>query len=232
MPAAEDDRKRPPPPTTNGGGGKRPAGLALLSFRSQGAGPGGDSLAVNFYGPDSFVLKAAAEDLTAALGDYPEVTGLQDSLPMGKEDMVLRLTPLGEALQVTGKGGKQRLVPILPICRDAVAEYQSQCPWPVAPDDALFRGVKGGPLSQGMVQKAMAKARRALGLPDTATPHALRHSFATHLLEGGTDIRVIQVLLFHNDPETTKIYTKVATKTIQDVTSPLDLLVRREAGAG
>ncbi|MDV7143724.1 efflux RND transporter permease subunit [Tropicimonas sp. TH_r6] len=79
----------------------RPAGLALLSFRSQGAGPGGDSLAVNFYGPDSFVLKAAARDLTAALGDYPEVTGLQDSLPMGKEDMVLRLTPLGEALGFT-----------------------------------------------------------------------------------------------------------------------------------
>ncbi len=79
----------------------RPAGLALLSFRSQGAGPGGDSLAVNFYGPDSFVLKAAAGELVAALGDYPEVTGLQDSLPMGKEDMVLKLTPLGEALGFT-----------------------------------------------------------------------------------------------------------------------------------
>ncbi len=79
----------------------RPAGLALLSFRSQGAGPGGDSLAVNFYGPDSFVLKSAADDLIAALGQYPEVTGLQDSLPMGKEDMVLELTPLGEALGFT-----------------------------------------------------------------------------------------------------------------------------------
>ncbi|MFD0980100.1 efflux RND transporter permease subunit [Tropicimonas aquimaris] len=79
----------------------RPAGLALLSFRSQGAGPGGDSLAVNFYGPDSFVLKAAAEELIAALGVYPEVTGLQDSLPMGKEDMVLELTPQGEALGFT-----------------------------------------------------------------------------------------------------------------------------------
>ncbi|RYH10575.1 efflux RND transporter permease subunit [Tropicimonas sp. IMCC6043] len=79
----------------------RPAGLALLSFRSQGAGPGGDSLAVNFYGPNSFALKAAAEELIAALGQYPEVTGLQDSLPMGKEDMVLELTPAGEALGFT-----------------------------------------------------------------------------------------------------------------------------------
>ncbi|SDK06581.1 efflux RND transporter permease subunit [Aliiruegeria lutimaris] len=79
----------------------RPAGLALLSFRSRGAGPGGDSLAVNFYGPDSFVLKAAAEELLAALGEYPEVTGLQDSLPLGKEDMVLTLTPLGEMLGFT-----------------------------------------------------------------------------------------------------------------------------------
>lgn len=79
----------------------RPAGLALLSFRSQGVGPGGDSLAVNFFGPDSFALKAAAEELVAALGQYPEVTGLEDSLPMGKEDMVLRLTPQGEALGFT-----------------------------------------------------------------------------------------------------------------------------------
>ncbi len=123
-------------------------------------------------------------------------------------------TPLGEVLQVTGKGGKQRLVPILPICRDAVASYQSQCPWPVEPGDLLFRGAKGGPLSQGMVQKAMMKARRALGLPDTATPHALRHSFATHLLGAGADLRSLQELLGHASLGSTQIYTQVDAATM------------------
>jgi integrase/recombinase XerC len=118
-------------------------------------------------------------------------------------------TPLGETLVVTGKGGKQRVVPILPITRDAVATYQSQCPYPLENDDALFRGAKGAPLSQGMVQKAMAKARRALGLPETATPHALRHSFATHLLGAGADLRSLQELLGHASLGSTQIYTKV-----------------------
>lgn len=116
---------------------------------------------------------------------------------------------LGETLQVTGKGGKQRLVPILPITREAVAAYVDACPYPLARDEALFRGMKGGPLSQGMVQKAMAKARVALGLPDTATPHALRHSFATHLLGAGADLRSLQELLGHASLGSTQIYTKV-----------------------
>jgi len=117
--------------------------------------------------------------------------------------------PLGETLQVTGKGGKQRLVPILPITREAVAAYVDACPYPLARDEALFRGAKGGPLSQGMVQKAMARARVALGLPDTATPHALRHSFATHLLGAGADLRSLQELLGHASLGSTQIYTKV-----------------------
>ncbi len=117
--------------------------------------------------------------------------------------------PLSNTLLVNGKGGKQRIVPILPITRDAVAEYAQSCPWPLAPDDALFRGIKGGPLSPGMVQKAMAKARHALGLPDTATPHALRHSFATHLLGAGADLRSLQELLGHASLGSTQIYTKV-----------------------
>lgn len=116
---------------------------------------------------------------------------------------------LGETLMVTGKGGKQRLVPILPITRDAVADYAEACPWPLGPDEPLFRGAKGGALSQGMVQKAMARARRALGLPDTATPHALRHSFATHLLGAGADLRSLQELLGHASLGSTQIYTKV-----------------------
>lgn len=117
--------------------------------------------------------------------------------------------PLGETLQVTGKGGKQRLVPILPITREAVAEYVKACPYPLAAKEPLFRGAKGGALSQGMVQKAMARARRALGLPDTATPHALRHSFATHLLGAGADLRSLQELLGHASLGSTQIYTKV-----------------------
>ena len=117
--------------------------------------------------------------------------------------------PLGETLLVKGKGGKERVVPILPITRQAVDAYLSQCPYPIEPDDPVFKGVKGGPLSQGMVQKAMAKARIALGLPDTATPHALRHSFATHLLGAGADLRSLQELLGHASLGSTQIYTKV-----------------------
>jgi integrase/recombinase XerC len=127
-----------------------------------------------------------------------------------------RDAPLGEILQVTGKGGKQRIVPILPICRDAVSKYQAKCPWPIESDQPLFRGAKGGSLNQGMVQKAMAKARRALGLPDTATPHALRHSFATHLLGAGADLRSLQELLGHASLGSTQIYTQVDAATMLD----------------
>jgi len=117
--------------------------------------------------------------------------------------------PLGETLLVTGKGNKQRVVPIIRLVREAVADYCKRCPWPIVQDDILFRGAKGGPLSQGMVQKAMANARRALGLPPTATPHALRHSFATHLLSAGADLRSLQELLGHASLGSTQIYTKV-----------------------
>ena len=122
--------------------------------------------------------------------------------------------PLGDTLTVTGKGNKQRVVPILPIVRDAVADYARRCPWPLGKDEPLFRGVKGGALNQGMVQKAMAAARAALGLPATATPHALRHSFATHLLGAGADLRSLQELLGHASLGSTQIYTKVDTATL------------------
>jgi integrase/recombinase XerC len=120
-----------------------------------------------------------------------------------------RDVPLGEVLQVTGKGGKQRMVPVLPITRAAVAEYVRLCQWPLSAKEPLFRGAKGGTLSPGMVQRAMAQARRALGLPDTATPHALRHSFATHLLSAGADLRSLQELLGHASLGSTQIYTRV-----------------------
>lgn len=117
--------------------------------------------------------------------------------------------PLGDTLTVTGKGNKQRVVPILPIVREGVADYAARCPWPIRKSGSLFLGEKGGPLSQGMVQKAMARARRAMGLPSTATPHALRHSFATHLLGAGADLRSLQELLGHASLGSTQIYTKV-----------------------
>jgi integrase/recombinase XerC len=117
--------------------------------------------------------------------------------------------PLGETLVVTGKGNKQRVVPILPIVRAAVADYAARCPWPLAKGEPIFRGAKGGPLGQGMVQKAVARARLALGLPASATPHALRHSFATHLLGAGADLRSVQELLGHASLGSTQIYTKV-----------------------
>ena len=125
--------------------------------------------------------------------------------------------PLGETLVVTGKGNKQRVVPILPLVRDAVADYAAKCPWPLTKADPLFRGAKGGPLSQGMVQKAMARARIALGLPPSATPHALRHSFATHLLGAGADLRSLQELLGHASLGSTQIYTKVDAAVLLDV---------------
>ena len=121
---------------------------------------------------------------------------------------------LGDVLHITGKGGKQRVVPILPITRAAVAEYVQACPWPLTPGDPLFRGAKGGPLSPAMVQRAMAQARRALGLPETATPHALRHSFATHLLSAGADLRSLQELLGHASLGSTQIYTRVDAATL------------------
>lgn len=117
--------------------------------------------------------------------------------------------PLGPTLSVTGKGGKQRVVPILPLVAEAVEEYVRLTPWPADKGEALFRGAKGGPLSQGMVQKAVARARIVLGLPSTATPHALRHSFATHLLGAGADLRSLQELLGHASLGSTQIYTKV-----------------------
>lgn len=117
--------------------------------------------------------------------------------------------PFGEALRIRGKGSKERVVPVLPVARQAVAAYLRQCPWPLGPDTPLFRGVRGGRLGQAPIQSAMATLRQSLGLPETATPHALRHSFATHLLAAGGDLRTIQQLLGHASLSTTQVYTGV-----------------------
>ena len=114
-----------------------------------------------------------------------------------------------DTVTVTGKGRRQRMVPVLPQVRQLVAEYARICPYDLPADGPLFVGAKGGPLSPRIVQLAMARMRGALGLPDTATPHALRHSFATHLLARGGDLRAIQELLGHASLATTQIYTEV-----------------------
>ncbi len=114
-----------------------------------------------------------------------------------------------EVLRVTGKGRKQRLVPLMPAVTDAIADYLAHCPYVLAPDAPLFRGARGKPLQARRVQERMAELRGLLGLPETATPHALRHSFATHLLAGGGDLRAIQELLGHASLSTTQRYTDV-----------------------
>ena len=120
-------------------------------------------------------------------------------------------------LRVTGKGGKVRLFPVLPVALEAVKEYRRLCPYTLAPGSALFRGARGGPLQAAIIQRAMQQLRSALALPDTATPHALRHSFATHLLGRGGDLRTIQELLGHASLSTTQIYTGVDTARLLDV---------------
>jgi integrase/recombinase XerC len=114
-----------------------------------------------------------------------------------------------EILRVTGKGGKERLAPVLAVAQAAVSRYVALCPYPLEPDGPLFLGAKGGRLSPRIVQLLMERLRGALGLPDTATPHALRHSFATHLLSAGADLRQIQELLGHASLSTTQVYTEV-----------------------
>ena len=118
-------------------------------------------------------------------------------------------SPLPDMLRVTGKGDKERLVPVLPAARAAVARYAALCPYELTRGAPLFRGAKGGKLSGRIVASVTARARMQLGLPSSATPHALRHSFATHLLEAGGDLRSIQELLGHASLSTTQAYTAV-----------------------
>jgi integrase/recombinase XerC len=117
--------------------------------------------------------------------------------------------PFPEGLIIRGKGGRERQVPVLPVARDAIATYLRLCPWGHRTDAPLFRGIRGGRLTASAVEAAMRQARAAIGLPASATPHALRHSFATHLLSAGGDLRTIQELLGHASLSTTQVYTGV-----------------------
>jgi integrase/recombinase XerC len=123
----------------------------------------------------------------------------------------------GDAITVTGKGNKTRMVPVLPQVAKSIADYVALCPLDLPDNGPLFVGSRGGPLSPRIVQLAMARLRGALGLPDTATPHALRHSFATHLLARGGDLRAIQELLGHASLSTTQIYTAVDSERLLEV---------------
>lgn len=122
--------------------------------------------------------------------------------------------PLGETLRVLGKGGKTRLVPLLPAARDAVERYASLCPYALTAETPLFRAARGGAMSPRMAQAVMERLRGRLGLPSSATPHALRHAFATHLLAAGGDLRAIQELLGHESLSTTQGYAGVDAKKI------------------
>jgi integrase/recombinase XerC len=148
----------------------------------------------------------AARDTAVLLLLYGSGLRITEALGIQAKD-----APTGdrEVLRIKGKGGKERLVPVLAIVREAVGRYLQLCPYPLEPDDVLFRGAKGGPLSPRIIQLAMERLRGELGLPATATPHALRHSFATHLLSAGADLRQIQELLGHASLSTTQVYTQV-----------------------
>jgi integrase/recombinase XerC len=133
--------------------------------------------------------------------------------------LTLRTAPINgrDVMHITGKGGKERMVPALNIVSDAIERYVRLCPFDLEADQPLFRGARGGPLSPRLIQLAMEKLRGELGLPDTATPHALRHSFATHLLSAGADLRQIQELLGHASLSTTQIYTEVDRERLLNV---------------
>ena len=143
--------------------------------------------------------------------------GLRISEALGLKRKEVPAPGKGDAITVTGKGNKQRMVPVLAQVLVLIADYVKLCPYDLPADGPLFVGARGGPLSPRIVQLAMARLRGALGLPETATPHALRHSFATHLLARGGDLRAIQELLGHASLSTTQIYTAIDAERLMDV---------------
>ena len=153
-----------------------------------------------------------ARDLAILLLLYGSGLRVSEALSLTARDL-----PLGEAIRVTGKRAKVRIVPVVKAVREAIADYVRQCPYRIEGDAPLFVGAKGGPLSADLVRRAVRAARVRLGLPDTLTPHALRHSFATHLLAGGADLRSLQELLGHASLSSTQIYTAVDAARLLDV---------------
>jgi len=148
----------------------------------------------------------AARDTAVLLLLYGSGLRISEALALTYRNAPL---PGRDVMHIEGKGGKERVVPVLPVTQAAVARYVELCPYPLEPDGVLFFGAKGGALSPRIIQLTMERMRDALGLPATATPHALRHSFATHLLSAGADLRQIQELLGHASLSTTQAYTEV-----------------------
>jgi len=174
------------------------------------------------------VSETAAAEMIGAAGDAPGWIGLRDAalvtLLYGcgvrlSEALALRVRdlPLGETIRVAGKGGRTRLVPVLPAVRDAMDAYAAALPAELDADDAIFRGVRGGPMGARTTQLAVERLRHRLGLPPSATPHALRHAFATHLLAHGGDLRAIQDLLGHASLSTTQVYADIDAERLAAV---------------
>ncbi|MCC6889803.1 MAG: tyrosine recombinase XerC [Hyphomicrobiales bacterium] len=161
---------------------------------------------------DAWVLARDAAVLALLYG-----SGLRISEALGLRRREVPAPGRGDSVTVTGKGNKQRMVPVLPQVLGLIADYVALCPYPLPGEAPLFVGARGGPLSPRIVQLAMARLRGALGLPQTATPHALRHSFATHLLARGGDLRAIQELLGHASLSTTQVYTAIDAEHLMDV---------------
>ncbi|WP_294006408.1 tyrosine recombinase XerC [Sphingomonas sp.] len=155
---------------------------------------------------------AGARDLAILLLLYGAGLRIAEAMSLSAKVM-----PLGQAMRVTGKRGKTRIVPIVPAVREAIAAYVALCPYPLKGDVPLFVGARGGPLNADLVRRAVRGARGRLGLPDSLTPHALRHSFATHLLARGADLRSLQELLGHASLSSTQIYTEVDAARLLDV---------------
>ncbi len=227
----------------NDGAGARSLGRGLAGVRSllrhlerkglvSAAGAGAirapktpRSLPKPLTAPDARRVVAAEEQLAEepwiAARDAAVLTllygsGLRISEALGLTASALS-TETETVVRVDGKGGKTRIVPVLPAAHQAVALYRRLCPYALDPKSPLFVGARGGPLNPAVLQRAMRRLRGALGLPETATPHALRHSFATHLLGRGGDLRVIQELLGHASLSTTQIYTGVDTARLLDI---------------
>ena len=152
----------------------------------------------------------AARDMAVISLCYGAGLRISEALALSRTDLD------GPSLRVTGKGGKTRLVPLIESVRASIEAYLKLCPFPLTASQPLFRGVKGGVLSPRLIQLRLVQLRSALGLPPSATPHALRHSFATHLLGRGGDLRAIQELLGHASLSTTQIYTAVDTDRLLD----------------
>jgi integrase/recombinase XerC len=153
-----------------------------------------------------------ARDLAILLLLYGAGLRVAEALSLTGRDL-----PVGSTLRVTGKRAKTRIVPVVPAVAEAIGDYVRQCPYPLGGDGPLFVGVRGGPLNPDLVRRAVRGARLRLGLPDSLTPHALRHSFATHLLARGADLRSLQELLGHASLSSTQIYTAVDAARLLDV---------------